>query len=60
MHVISVLVIDYNCWFLIARLVCLLLSVQRCLITVNCIHYSRLILYFIQKHNYFYIHYIAL
>ena len=35
-HVISVLVVDYNCWLLFARLVCLLLSGQRCLITVNC------------------------
>ena len=37
-RVISVLVADQNCWFLFERLVCLQLSAQRCLITVNCIH----------------------
>ena len=34
-HVISVLVVDQNCWLLFARLVCLLLSAQGCLITVK-------------------------
>ena len=44
-HVISVLVVDKNCWLLFVRLVSLLLSAQMCLI-----------LYFKQRHNYFYRH----
>ena len=57
-HVMSsVLVVDQNCWLLFARLVCLLLP-ARCLITVNGICCG-LILYFMQKKNYFHIHYIA-
>ena len=37
-NAILVLVADQNCWLLFAMLVCLLLSSQRCLISVNCIH----------------------
>ena len=37
-HVISVLVLDYNCWLLFARFVCLLVPAQRCLKIANCIH----------------------
>ena len=38
MHVISVLVVDENGWVFFARLVCLLLSAQRCLIIINCMY----------------------
>ena len=44
-HVISVLVLDYNCWLLFARLVCLLLSAQRCLKIANRIYLINFVLY---------------